>query len=93
MSGGLGGEDHEQVAPLEQPTRRENRTATPLWFYFFDELASQRYYLPISSTTGRTCRDTTTLWESCVKSDWSVERKEDFGMGVTALSSRIDQRG
>ena len=38
MSGGLGGEAHEQVAPLE----------------------------------------------SCVKSEWSAERKEDFGKGVTS---------
>ena len=84
MSGGLGGEAHEQVAPLEQPTRRENRSATTLRFYFFDELASQRYYLPISSNTQRNCRSASTTMESCVKSDWSVERKEDFGKGVTS---------
>ena len=55
-----------------------------LRFYFFDELASQRYYLPISSNTQRNCRSASTTMESCVKSDWSVERKEDFGKGVTS---------
>ena len=84
MSGGLGGEAHEQVAPPAQPTRRENRSATRVRFYFFDELASQRYYLPISSNTQRTCRSTSTTKQSCVKSDWSVEWKEDFGKEVTS---------
>lgn len=84
LSGGLGGEAHEQVAPVEQPTRRENRSATTLRFYFFDALASQRYYLPISSNTQRTCRSTPTIMNSCVKSDSRSERKEDFGKGVTS---------
>ena len=62
MSGGLGGEAHEQVAPL----------------------ASQRYYLPISFNTQRSCRSASIIMESCVKSSSRSERKEDFGKGVTS---------